>query len=241
MLFAEGGEFDDLVFGEDSAHRVLRVAEYEEFCTWGDFGLHGFPVEGPLAIDFDMVGGEEFHGGVMVNAKEGRVGGGAGEEGVAGFSKGAGGEGEGGDEAAEVDDFFFGRGVADAGLEVALEGFDEGGVGDGVAKDAVIDALPNDGDDFGRGGEVHVGNPEGVEVGAAVPLERAGGAAGEGGVEIGHERMMAEMEEGPITKLTKVRKAGDVAEGSSARCVGEFRKRELSATGLGSGSFWLRG
>lgn len=171
VLFAEGGELNDFLFGEDAAHRVLGIAEDEEFGLRGDFAFEGVPVEGPLSVDFDVVGGEEFHGGVAVDTEEGWVDGGAGEGGVAGFSEGAGGEGEGGDEAAEVDDLFCGRGVAEAVLEVVLEGFEEGGVGDGVAEDAVVDAFADRGDDLGRGGEVHVGDPEGIEVGAAVPLE----------------------------------------------------------------------
>ena len=41
-----------------------------------------------------------------------------------------------------------------------------------------------------RGGdrEVHVGDPERIEVGAAVPLEGTGFASGDGNVEIGHGR-----------------------------------------------------
>jgi len=208
VLFAEGGELDDFFFGEGAAEGVLGIAEEEEFGLWGDFVFEGVPVEGPDSFVLNVVDAEEFHGGVIVNAEEGGVNGSAGEEGVAGFSEGAGGEGEGGDEAAKVNDLFFGRGVADAVLQVALEGFDKGGVGDGVAEDAVVNALADGGDDFGRGGEVHVSDPERIEIRAAVPLERTGSAAGDGGIEIRHGWMMAKVEMGPTTKGTKMTKIG---------------------------------
>lgn len=47
-------------------------------------------------------------------------------------------------------------------------------MGHGIAKDTVADAVLEGGDDFGRALEVHVGDPEGVEVRAAVPLKGTG-------------------------------------------------------------------
>ena len=41
----------------------------------------------------------------------------------------------------------------------------------------MLDAILQRGDHFGRALEVHVGNPEWIEVRAAVPLEGTGGAA----------------------------------------------------------------
>ena len=171
VLFAEGGELDNFFFGEGAAEGILGIAEEEEFRLRGDCAFEGVPVEGPVGIALDVIDAEEFHGGVIVNAEEGWVNGSAGEEGIAGFSEGARGEGESGDEAAEVDDLFFRGSVSDAVLQVALEGFDKRGVGDSVAEDAVVNALADGGDDFGWRGEIHVGNPERVEVRAAIPLE----------------------------------------------------------------------
>ncbi len=86
-------------------------------------------------------------------------------------------------------------------------------MGKGVAEDAMIDTLADGIDDFRGRGEIHVCDPEWVEVGALVPLEGAGSASGDGSVEIRHGGMMAKLERGPTTKRTKVTKA----------CVGEWR------------------
>ena len=92
-----------------------------------------------------------------------------------------------------MNNFFLGASVVDPVLQVVLKGFDERGVGDGVAEDAVIDAFADGLDDFGRRGEVHVGDPEGIEISAAVPLEGSGSTAGDWGVEIRHGLMMAKL------------------------------------------------
>lgn len=139
-----------------------------------------------------------------MNAEEGRVNRGAGEERFAGFAESTDREGESGDESAEVDDFFLGCGIAEAVLKVALEGLEEGGVRDGVSEDAVIYALADRGEDLGRGDEIHIGDPEGIEVGAAVPFERSGSAAGDGCLEIRHRGMMTDLAIGPTSKKVKM-------------------------------------
>ncbi len=87
------------------------------------------------------------------------------------MAEGTGGKREGGDKSSKVDEVFFGCGDADPSLEVVLEGIDERGLWERVSKDAVVDARAKGVDDFGWGGEVHVGYPEGIKVGAAVPFE----------------------------------------------------------------------
>lgn len=59
-------------------------------------------------------------------------------------------------------------------------------MGDGITKDALRDPLLEGFDDGGRRGEVHVRDPIGIEVRAAVPLQRARAAARMNGVEIEH-------------------------------------------------------
>lgn len=50
--------------------------------------------------------------------------------------------------------------VAMLAIQVVEDGFDRGFVRDRVAVDAVVEALLQGGDDFGRGREVHVSDPE---------------------------------------------------------------------------------
>jgi hypothetical protein len=96
-----------------------------------------------------VIDSEKFHGGIVMDAKERWVNWGAGEDFVPGFSKGPGREGEGGDKAAEVNDFLGGGGVANAILEIALKGLDEGWMWLGVAKDTVVNPFADGLNDFG--------------------------------------------------------------------------------------------
>lgn len=61
VLFAEGRELHDFLFGEDAAHRVLGIAEDEELGLRDDFGFERVPVEGPASLDFEVIDGLEFH------------------------------------------------------------------------------------------------------------------------------------------------------------------------------------
>jgi hypothetical protein len=64
------------------------------------------------------------------------------------------------------------------GAEVVEEGVAGGIGGEGVAEAAIAGALEDGVEDFGRGGEVHIGDPEGDDV-------LAGVFAGFGGVWVG--------------------------------------------------------
>ena len=76
--------------------------------------------------------------------------------------------------------------VAVLTIQVGEDGLNRSLVGDGVAVDAVVEALLQGGDDFGRGSEVHVGHPEWQDVSAFVfiPFEGAVASAIGAGVEI---------------------------------------------------------
>ena len=185
VAFAEGGEFFDFGFRKHAAERVLRIAEEKQLGRGGDGLFHGFPIEGPDFIDEDVIDGDEFHLRIVVDAEEWRIDGRAGHHGLAGFAEGAGGEGKGGDESAEVDDVIERDGGVPAITEVGEDGVVETIVGLGVAEHAVVHAAVEGLDDGGSGGEVHIGHPERIEVGAAVELDAAGATAGDGGVEIG--------------------------------------------------------
>jgi hypothetical protein len=155
-----------------------------------------------------MVNAYQFHGSIMMNTKKGRIDGLTGKNLLSSFSESPGGEREGRDKAAEVNDFFFGASVSDSFLEIFLEGFDEGRVWNGIPKDPVVDASVDGVDNFGWRGEIHVSDPEGVEIATAVPFERARSMSGDRSVEIRHERMMEKLWRGPITKGAKIRKLG---------------------------------
>ena len=54
----------------------------------------------------------------------------------------------------------------------------------GIAEDAMVHALVQSFEDRGGGGEIHVGDPERIELRAAVVFDTAGPAALDQGVEV---------------------------------------------------------
>ena len=208
MLLTEGGELNDLFFLKNSAHWVLGITEKKDFGVGGNFVFESLPIEGPLSVDFNMIDAKEFHRGIMMDTEEWRVDGGAGKNFLSGFPESSGGERERRDKAAKVNDFFFRAGVADSVKEIALEGFDEGRMWDGISEDSVVDPSADGFDDFGWGGEIHVSDPKRVEVATAVPFERACFTSANRIIEIRHERIMEELCGGPIMKEAKIIKLG---------------------------------
>ncbi len=131
-----------------------------------------------------MIHGDEFRSGIPVDTEEWCIDRGAGHDGLAGLAEGASGDGECGHQAAEVDDLIDGDGgvaaVAQVGEHCVIEAF----VGLGVAENPVVDAAVEGIDDGGSGGEIHVGDPEGIEVGTAIVFDAAGSAAWDRGIEV---------------------------------------------------------
>lgn len=171
VRLAKGREVGDFLFGENAAHGVLRIAEDEDLGVGSDGIFEPLPVESPLTIDFNMIDGEEFHGGIFVNAEKGRVNRRAGEDFFSGLTKGAGRERESGDEASEMNDFLLGCGVADTVFEIALQSRDKRRVRLSIAEDTMIGSRADGVDDFRWRNKVHVSNPEGIQFGALVPFE----------------------------------------------------------------------
>ena len=195
---------NDLFLLKNSAHWVLGITEKKDFGVGGNFVFESLPIEGPMSVDFNMIDAEEFHRGIMMDTEEWRVDGGAGKNFLSRFPESSGGERERRDKAAKVNDFFFRAGVADSVKEIALEGFDEGRMWDGISEDSVVDPFADGVDDFGWGGEIHVSNPKRVEIATAVPFERACFPSADRIVEIRHERIMEELWRGPIMKEAKI-------------------------------------
>ena len=110
------------------------------------------------------------------------------ERGFAGLAEGADGEGERGDEAAEVDDVIERDCGVPAVAQVGEDGVVEAVVGLGVAENAVVHAAVEGVEDAGSGQEIHIGHPEGIEFGAAVVFDAAGAAARDGRVEVESHR-----------------------------------------------------
>lgn len=162
----------------------MRVAEEEDSGGGGDGAFHSLPVEGPFSVDFDVVDGDEVDVGVVMDADEWRIDGGAGHDGSAIAAEGTGGEGKRGDEPSEVDDVLARDFRVAPGFQVVVDGLVEAFVGLGVAEDAMVDALVQCGEDFRGGCEIHVSDPEGIELGAAVVFDASGAAAGDGEVEV---------------------------------------------------------
>jgi hypothetical protein len=75
---------------------------------------------------------------------------------------------EGDDGAGPPDDGVGVDGEVVAGVEVFEEGVAGGIGGEGVAEAAIAGALEDGVEDLGRGGEVHIGDPEGDDVLAGV-------------------------------------------------------------------------
>src|SRR5690606_31078345 len=73
-------------------------------------------------------------------------------------------------------------------FEVAMNGFDQAIMWLGVAKNAVGHSLAERFDDFGRRGEIHVGNPKRVEVGTAIPFDGTSVATGDFLIKVHEER-----------------------------------------------------
>jgi hypothetical protein len=155
-----------------------------------------------------MIDTEEFHRGIMMDTEERGVDGGAGKNLLSGFSESSGGERERRDKAAKVNDFFFRAGVADSIKEIALESFDEGRMRDGIPENSMVDPSADGVDDFRWRGEIHVSDPERIEIATAVPFKRSRSASDDWSIEIRHEGIMEELWKGPITKGAKITNLG---------------------------------
>jgi hypothetical protein len=121
---------------------------------------------------------------VVMDADERRIDRSAGHHRVAGLAERPCGVGERGDEAAEVDDVLQRHGLAVALAQVGDDRLVQAGVRLGVAEDAVVHALVQRVEDHRGGGEVHVGDPERIELRPAVVFDAAGPAAVDQGVEV---------------------------------------------------------
>ena len=131
-----------------------------------------------------MIHGDQFRGGIPVDTEEWWIDRGAGHDGFAGLAECASGKGKGGDEAAEVDDLIDGDRGIPAIPQVGENRVIEALVSLGIAEDTVVDAVVERVEDRGRGGEIHVSHPEGIEFRTAIVFDAAGSAARDQGVEV---------------------------------------------------------
>ena len=73
-------------------------------------------------------------------------------------------------------------------VQIGQDGFDQAIVWHRITEDPVLHPLVEGLNDFRRGEEIHVCNPEGLKFGALVPFQGTGSAPGSSDVEDGHER-----------------------------------------------------
>jgi hypothetical protein len=141
-----------------------------------------------LTILKNVGDGDEFEAGVAVNAEEGRIDGRTCEEGVSGIRKCPACEGEGGHKSAKMDEVISRDGYPVSLCEVVENGVDEAIMRHRIAEDAVIHPVVESLDHFRWGREIHVRNPEGLQLGSLVPFQGAGSAPAGRDIEDGHER-----------------------------------------------------
>lgn len=187
MLLAEVAEVGEFVFAVNAADRIVRTAKDKEFGVWLYCGFHRIEVECPLVVGVEAKRGfNQFTICVVRSAEERRIDRRRRHHGFVCCDVGVAAEIDRWHEAGqEVEPMGFGA-VAMLAIQVVEDGFDRGFVRDRVAVDAVVEALLQGGDDFGRGREVHVGDPQGQDVAAFifVPFKGAVASAIGTGVEI---------------------------------------------------------
>jgi len=113
-----------------------------------------------LPIFKDVGYGDEFEAGIAVNIEERWVNGRACKEGVSGIRKGPSCEGEGGDKSTEMDEVIGRDGCPMSFCEVGENGVDEAIMRESIAEDTVVHPAMESLNDFRRGREIHVRDPE---------------------------------------------------------------------------------
>ena len=185
--FVAGADFaqsQDLLIGKDPAKGVLRMGQEKDAVFGPDAFLKLIPVKGPAAVVTNMGDGLQGQPMVLVDVQERRVDRGAGDVALARLPESPPCQRQGGDETTKVHELILLDGDSVPLRVVGHDALLEPGLWLRVAEDAMIHPLPQGLDHRGGRREVHVGDPEGVELGTAVPLDGSRPAAGVDGVEI---------------------------------------------------------
>lgn len=132
----------------------------------------------------DVIDRDEFGMGIVVDSEEWGINGRAGHHGFARLAERTCGEAESGDDATKVDNVFYGDDGTVSAVEVGQQGIFQALVWLGVAEDTVIDPLVESFKNAGRGDEIHIRHPVGIEKRFAVELDASRGTAGDDGVEV---------------------------------------------------------
>ena len=131
-----------------------------------------------------MIDRDQLAVGVVMNSDERRVNRGAGHHSLVGLAEGAGGQGEGRDQPAEMDDLSEWNFGPASDLEIGKDGLVQAIVSLGIAENPVIHATVQGLQDFRAGGEVHVRHPKRVQLRPAVILDVARASARNRRVEV---------------------------------------------------------